>query len=135
METKVTEIPVRAAKLYERTRTWFNRIASSIPKTSSILTSVRHMDYAFLRYCPPHFYDVDPLEEGKLLRLATKSRLIATNQNKLSTRALPEAYKLSGFMLQYVTPETLAVTLGDYFPTLFGEALSAFLIVGRTAFT
>ena len=131
METKVTEIPVRAAKLYERTRTWFNRIASSIPKTSSILTSVRQHSYDIA----PHFYDVDPLEEGKLLRLATKSRLIATNQNKLSTRALPEAYKLSGFMLQYVTPETRAVTLGDYFPTLFGEALSAFLIVGRTAFT
>lgn len=27
------------------------------------------------------------------------------------------------------------IILGDYFPTLLGEALSAFLIVGRTAFT
>ena len=28
----------------------------------------------------------------KLLRLVTKSRLIATNQNKIATRASPEAY-------------------------------------------
>lgn len=31
METKVTEIPFRAAKLYERTWARFNRMASSIP--------------------------------------------------------------------------------------------------------
>lgn len=31
METKVTEIPFRAAKLYERTWVRFNRMASSIP--------------------------------------------------------------------------------------------------------
>ena len=79
---------VLSDRYLQECRHWTAFVDGGCPQTNSILPAWRSRP----RGTPSQSLVVSEPTLTKLLRLVTKSRLIATNQNKIATRASPKAY-------------------------------------------